>query len=227
MWIKLKTVKDIEKAGKLVHHSPGDWVDVGKQLALRWVHQGDAEIMTSDVLEFIDSDTSGIVLLDHEEAGKMALAEVAGHVGVVCGTYELRWPKTLLWNPELPMRLELLPIGYHLLDTWQVAAPMYDYEVLARDVGEKEDKARTADLLHTADQLRRNPACYLAVPLLDWRMVFVNRCSDTDYLMNCWDEERVDSTDPFHSFLRAVYRAKPTICTLPTTWSDRGRGPAE
>lgn len=216
VWVKLLTVKNIERAGKMTTHRPGDWVQVGKQLALRWRNQGDAELPDKDIAEFIDVDTSGIVIVDHEEAGRMALAEIAGRVGVTYGMAELRWPKTLLWNPELPLRLELLPIGYHLLDTWQVAVPMYDYEVLACDVGEKADRGRTKGIIHE-----------LRVPLYDWRMVFVRRCSDTEYLLNCWDEERIDSTDPFHSFLRAVYRAKPLICTLPTTWSDRGREPEE
>ena len=44
MWIKLLTVKQIEIAGDTKTYYPGDWVEIGKQLAMLFVAEGTATI---------------------------------------------------------------------------------------------------------------------------------------------------------------------------------------
>jgi len=217
VWVQLKTVKNLEVGGKMRTYRPGDWVDVGKQLGLRWISQGDAWIPKLDVAEFMDTTDTGIFCVPaegvSENAAEAALSAYAQQLSVVVGGAGhdvLRWPKTMLWDGQVSLRPELLPIGFHLLDTWQVACPLCSYEALAGDVGTDEDKARTQALIHD-----------LRVPLYHPGLVFVQRCTETQYLIDVWQEERVESGDRFHSFLRALYRAKPLILALPVSWLDR------
>lgn len=50
MWIQLTAIKHIEVLGKLTTYHPGDWVEVGKQLALKWIRSGDAASPKSPIL---------------------------------------------------------------------------------------------------------------------------------------------------------------------------------
>ena len=209
-WVKILTSKNIEKQGQMRTYKPGDWVNVGKQLALRWVANNEAFIPETDISGFIDHVNTGILVTGSEKAGKLTLAPFANKLSVTFSEdVELRWPKTMIWNPSVVLRSELVPVGFHLLDTWQVACPIWDYEKLACDIGKKEDKDRTEKLIHD-----------LRVPLYNVNLIYIKRCGDTQYLLDCWQEERLDSTDQYHSFLRAVYRAKPLILALPTTWTN-------
>jgi hypothetical protein len=211
MWVQLKTVKNIEVQGKMRTYAPGDWVEVGKQLALRWVANGDAWVPEVSIADFMDITTTGIVVTGDEEVGRRLLEPFRRRVGIAYTYPELRWPKTLLWDPAVALRTELLPIGFHLLDAWQVACPLLSYDTLAQEVGNEEDQERTRALIHD-----------LRVPVYDVRLVFVRRCGDTRLLMEYWGEERAGSVGTFHPFLRAMYRARPLVLALPVTWVDRG-----
>jgi len=210
-WVQLITVKNIDVAGKQVHYKPGDWVDVGKHLALRWAAQGEAKLPEADLSQFIDSDSTGVLLTGNEDVGRLMLKPFKNKLGVShSGLPKLPWPKTLIYNPNVQLRTEMVPVGFAMLDVWQVACPMYDYETLACHIGETADQQRTLDLIHDT-----------RIPLLNPGMVFIKRCADTEFLIDCWVEESVDSTNALHAFTRAVYRAKPLILTLPATWTNR------
>lgn len=218
MWVQLKSIKHIEVAGQMRTYRPGDWVDVGKQTALQWLALGDAWTPELDVAEFMDTGDAGILCVGAEGEGgpaaQTAVSAYSQHLGTAVGALGdglLRWSKTLIWDGLVPIRVELLPVGFGLLDTWQVACPLVSYETLACDLGEDGDKARTRAVVHD-----------LRVPLYHPGMVFVKRCQDTEYLVDAWREERVGSGGRFHSFLRAVYRARPLILALPMSWLDRG-----
>lgn len=211
MYVKLLTAKNIEKQGKMRSYKPGDWVPVGKQLALRWVANNEAWIPESDITSFIDNINTGILCIGNESVGRQLLYTFKDRLSASFSDHaSLKWPKTMIWDPEVPLRNELVPIGFHLLDTWQIVCPVFSYDQLACDIGENDDKKRTKDLIHD-----------LRVPLYDSRLMFIKRCSDTQYLLDCWQEEQIDSNNQYHSFLRAIYRAKPLILPLPLTWTHK------
>lgn len=208
MWVQLKSCKNIEKQGKPTHCEPGDWVDVGKQLALRWIATGEAWVPEMRVDAFMNTKDAGVVIVQHCSVGKTVLGDFKTQLSVKCGQPRLLWTKTLFWNPQQRLQTSCLPIGYHLLETWQVVCPLLPYERLANTEGGPEEQARTKAVIHD-----------LRVPLYNPDLLFVKRCDDTEYLMNCWDEERVDSGNQYLSLLRAIYRAKPLILALPCTWT--------
>jgi len=207
VWVQLKSCQNIERRGRQVHYQPGDWVDVGKQLALRWIAQGAAWVPEICVSAFINTRDTGVVITAHHKVGATALGDFKDQLNVEFGEPRLLWTNNLFWNPQQPLRPELIPIGFHLLQTWQVACPLLPYEKLANTVGNREDQERTKELIHD-----------LRVPLYSPHLIFAKRCDDVQYMMDCWDEERVDSGCAELSLLRAIYRAKPLVLALPATW---------
>lgn len=129
--------------------------------------------------------------------------------GVSRGDARAIAPKTLLWNPEVPLRLELLPAGFRFLDHWHVAAPLYDYNTLAFQHGTLEERTRTMALIGD-----------LRVPLYETRALFLRQCPEVDALLEAWAYEREDGTDERLAFHRALWRVKPLILPLPITWIE-------
>jgi len=103
-------------------------------------------------------------------------------------------------------------ICFKLLQRWQVAIPLWNYETLAAQVGTEEERERTKAVIRD-----------LRVPLRDTRLVFMRRCAQTRELTNVWREELTNSTDERLAFLRALYRIKPVICDLPASWTGNVR----
>ena len=122
----------------------------------------------------------------------------------------LEYPRTLLWNPAVSLRLDLVPIGFHRLTTgWQIAAPLFSYGTLARDIGGDDDRTHTEEVIRD-----------LRVPVYETGLLYIRRCSDTERLMAAWRDERNDGGDTRLAFMRALYHVKPTINALPTTWTQ-------
>ena len=207
--MQLKRPKYFPIQGKVRAFYPGDWVQVGKQVALRWIAEGSAWIPSSNASDMFLAD-AGVFILGDEKAGKIALEAYDGEVDVVSGgTPGVPWQRTLIWNPTCPLRTELLPIGFYLLETWQLAVPLCDYGILARDVGTEDDRERTASVVRD-----------LRVPLYDTRLIFARKCDDVEGLLTEWTGkmDRIDS-DARLAFLRALYKAKPFILALPISWT--------
>ena len=183
-------------------------IDVGKQTALHWISSGVAWIPEGKAADLLNKDC-GIFALGDLVVDQM-LGDYAGKVAVERGAWPtLPWAKTMVWNPRLRLRKELVPIGFHLLDTWQVAIPIDDYDVLASQVGSDEDRVRT---MATIRDLR--------VPMYTPDLLFVKRCGDTERLLEQWryQTESFEGGDPRLALLRALYVVKPLVLALPTTW---------
>lgn len=129
--------------------------------------------------------------------------------GVSRGEARVFAPHTLLWNPEVPLRLELLSAGFRFLDHWHVAAPLYDYNTLAFQHGTLEERKRTMAVIGD-----------LRVPLYETRALFVRQCPEVDALLDAWTHERKDDADERLAFHRALWRVKPLILPLPITWIE-------
>ena len=225
MWVQLKSIKRIEVQGKLRTYKQGDWVDVGKQTALLWISEGSAWIPEGAAVDLMGADC-GVFLFGEYTPEQMSgvLGDYAGKVEAQCGLWPddpstgsgqgLPWSKTLLYNPLLRMRKELTPVGFHLLDTWQVVAPLWYYDKLAADQGTDEDRELTAAVCHD-----------LRVPLYSPDLVFVRRCGDTERFVADWGaDDRKNGGDRRFSLLRALYRCKPLVLAVPTTWIGKDRG---
>jgi hypothetical protein len=209
VWVQLRRIKYFPVQGKMKAFHPGDWAQVGKQVAMRWIAEGAAWVPSGDPTGTLVSG-AGIFILGDEKAGKAALKAYDGKIGVVAGgTPSAPWQRTLIWDPACPLRLELLPIGWHLLDTWQLAVPLCDYDTLARDVGTEDDRKQTEAAVRD-----------LRVPLYDTRLIFARQCDEVEELLAEWtgQMDRADS-DPRLAFLRALYKVKPFVLALPVLWT--------
>lgn len=218
MWVQLRAIKRIEVSGVLQHFRPGDWVEVGKQTALRWIAAEEAWIPTFDPADFVIPGKVGILCVGDGDGGPQAdasatqLGAYSPTIGVTTGTLETPhpWSKTLLWDGRTPIRPELLVVGFGLLDTWQMAAPLVSYDLLAANIGSDEDRQRTLAVIHD-----------LRVPVYNPGFVFVSDTQDTESLMRVWCEEQASGGHSYLAFLRAIYRAHPLILPLPASWVDR------
>ncbi|NIP86986.1 MAG: hypothetical protein GTO03_16040, partial [Planctomycetales bacterium] len=108
---------------------PGEWVKVGKQQALSWLATGQADRPDMPDLEALPG--CGVVLIDGAPQCKLSGLEL-----VEADSPILEFARTLLWS-GVNFRGDLLATGFGLLDTWELAAPLYSYETLARDVGDR------------------------------------------------------------------------------------------
>ncbi len=202
IWVQLLCLKQLDIDGSRRAYHPGDWVDLGKQTALRMIQNGEARAIEPVKLDI--ARDCGIVLTREEPLVMRNIRQVAADASVSVGAPSLAYERTLVLDPKAPLRMDLLGVGFGLLERWQVAAPLWSYDELAADVGEKEDRQRTEALLHD-----------LRVPLYDTRIVYLRRCPETAEVLRLWRE---DSGDDRHRFLRAIYQVKPLVLALPATW---------
>lgn len=221
MYIQLKAVRYIRRAGVQITYRPGDWLeigtDVGKQTAILWVAEGAAHmpqlpggegLKALSVAAGEGADWGVVVRGGNFKDARKRLPTT--RLQVVAGDKELPFASTLLWSPPAPLRAELLPIGFLRLERgWQLAVPLLSYERLANTVGTPEDRALTQKVVPD-----------LRVLLYDTRLIFARRCADIERLMRVWASEPGDER---LAFLRALFAIKPIICALPQRWvGDRG-----
>jgi len=208
MWIQLLAMKRIDVRGKMQAFHPGQWVNVGKHDALRWIANNEAIAPTKEKVALTRG--CGIVAEGDplDETMQTAIGPVqAEHIKAMIGEPQLAYDKTLIWHPSLNLNSGLIPVGFHLLDTWEVAVPIYDYDELANNVGDEADRERTAAVVHEMRCL-----------LYDPRLVFVRKCPNGQALVDAWMAEREQGDDDKLAFLRALYAVKPFIVALPITW---------
>jgi hypothetical protein len=213
MWVQLRAQKQIAVAGKSRVFYPGDWVDIGRQTAMQWIATGEAYVPRYSGTEIVGRD-SGIVVRYGAPAARPQVERLLELVGFVEGPPAIHFERNLLWDPGLNLREGLVPIGFNLLQTWEVAVPLWSYKELACQVGSDEERARTLRVVRD-----------LRVPLYDTRMVFVRRCPAGLDLLTAWREEWTQGADEKQAFLRGLYRVKPLILALPITWTQ-GQGAA-
>jgi hypothetical protein len=199
MWVKLRTVKQIEVQGKPRTYYPGDWVEVGKHDGLLWIANGDAETVERELSDMMVE--SGVVIRNAPAPAPLGMSAIVGEP-------QLPYHLTVIWDSALRLRKELIPTGLHLLGKWEVAVPLWDYDALALTAGDAADRERTVAVIRD-----------LRVPMYDTRLMFVRRCPNGRALIDRFNEER-QGGDERLAFLRALYAVKPLICALPTTWRE-------
>jgi hypothetical protein len=220
LYIRVKQGKSImvEVNGRMTRFVGGDWVSVGKQDALRMVADGRAEIPQAQpaaqiVLEGL-SDCGIAVWNAEAQVDKRWLKPLAAFSISYGVQFSLPYSRTLIWDGLCPLRPELVPVGfYRLTQGWQLAVPLVQYKTLAQNIGTDEEQARTQAVIKD-----------LRVPVYDTRLMYVQRCSQTEHLFNVWQQEFEPCDDLRLAFLRAAFQCIPVINTLPATWTQpRGR----
>jgi hypothetical protein len=218
MWIQLLTVKQIEEAGVRKTYYPGDWVDIGKQTARQWIASKEARTLESDIaLAATDLPAAvediGIVVTGDSEKSRQMLAGVDGKIPIQYGRAEALYPRTMIWDPEVNLRAELVPVGLQLLKTWEIAIPQWEYSTLANGIGTPEEQAATEKAIRD-----------LRVPVYDTRLIFVRQCENVKRLLDTWLNDKETGFDSRLAFLKALYQVKPFILALPCTWINPNYG---
>jgi hypothetical protein len=181
----------------------GDWVDIGKQQALRLISLGDARSVVPIAPDF--TPHAGIIITNNEKQGRDHLTKSMLKMPVTAGPPQIKYDCTVIWDAAVPLRVDLLKPGIDFLDKWEIAVPLLSYTTLARDIGTPEERSE-------AELIIRD----LRVPLYDTRLMFVRRCEATELLFELW---QADTGNTSLAFLKALYQVKPLILALPVTWS--------
>lgn len=211
-WAKCITIIRVAgEDGNLKTYYPGDFVPLRNQALRYYLSTGQVELSKHiDYENALALDGCGMVV---PQSGLVAAKRYIGagalrDVEIHQGRMALPFPRSMLWDGVSRIRLDLVPVGFHRLNVgWQVVAPIYSYEKLARDLGDDTDRKTTRDVIRD-----------LRVPMYDTRLVFIRRCGDTEHLVNVWRKEAAMGGDDRLAFLRALYIVKPTICALPPSW---------
>jgi len=159
-----------------------------------------------------------LVLGKLEHAGKGS-AERIGLQFVRGAAPAIPFDKTLIVSDGVRVPWDLVPAGMHFLERWDAAVPLWRYGVLAADVGTKDEQKRTAAVVRD-----------LRVLLHSVELLFVRDSEGGRALIAAYVEElAADGAPPPQpspdgggsrrlAFLRAMYRTKPRVCVLPTSW---------
>ena len=206
MWVQLRTAKSIRQKGQMHHYQPGDWVSIGKQAARRWIAAGEAMIPTRKIAELLPGD-AGVVVTNRNPTALQKVAQFSDVLKVKVGDPELHWGKTFIWDAVTPVNLDLIPQGFHLLETWQMAVPLMDYDKLALHLGSERDRERTKAVVHD-----------LRIPAYACGCMWIRRCPATEELMSLWKAEPGNQE---LAFLRALYKTQPLVLALPVLWAGK------
>ncbi len=204
MWIQLLSRKSIVIKGKMTHLVPGDWVDVGKYDAKRWIAAGEAMIPQTQTKKLL-SGSAGIVVVGGDGQKLAGLTHTG--IEVRAGAARLPWLRTLIMHPEITLQENMILTGLGLLETWQVVVPLKPYNLLAQNIAADEEREKTLAVIHD-----------LRVPVYDHRCVFMRRCPESEELLTQWQAEGGGTL----AFLRALYTVKPLVLALPYLWTHKG-----
>lgn len=216
MWIQLKSKQYIEKQGTQKTYHVGDWVDVGKFLALKLIESGQAHIPNQEINgEYLDY-TAGIAVLGNklEENTRKQIETTVNKLSFAfIDKPELPFSETMIYDSSFTkIRPELIGIGFYWLQNFEVIAPIFDYEQLAIHIGSDNDRRLTKEVV---EEMR--------IPVYDDKLLFVRRSEKTKALIKSYNDFRKEIKEPKLALLCAIYEHKPLLLPMPTTWMNRDR----
>jgi hypothetical protein len=201
VWVQLRKSMYLTENGRNRPFQPGDWVQIGKQLARAWIADGTAvSPFPADLAVEEPAGTCGIMMFGAAERPDVGVPVEDD------GRWELRWEKTCFWDVRAPVNPAMYAIGFHLVGRWEAAIPLWDYTQLAESEPDSGDVDKTRAVIRD-----------LRVPMYDHRLMFMRRCEATRRLLEAWEQEGPGRL----AFLRALYRVKPLILALPVTWTGQ------
>ena len=200
VWVQAVTIYNLHEQGKLVTKYPGDWFELGKHDARNAQAVGDIVIHNPVYRNALVPPESGVLLLrEHHFSYDNLPVEV--------GLRSVPYSKTMIWNPDFKLDSALIPVGLTLLEKWEIAIPVSDYNLLAKDIGTAKERKATGAVLHD-----------LRVPVYDTRLIFARKCQAIEKLFKMWDNEEGDER---LAFLRCLYAVKPYVLALPSIWQRK------
>lgn len=211
-----------DATGTLKTYHPGDWVPVSKQRAIELLETGQAELpQEAQVQRALTEDLSdcGIYLRDGSiQDAQDALNGLQVDVTEWSGALRLPYPRTLIWHPLQPLQRKQIALGFARIEdtgryaSWEVAAMLRANERLALQVGDQAEQRRTREAIGD-----------LRIPVYESSAVWVRKTPDTEDLIAAWETERQDSECDELALLRALYRHRVLLCSLPAGWLGRWR----
>lgn len=195
IWVRALTTVFVEKNGLMNMYPRGSWVQVGKHQARQMQASGQCDIPSVKARSELVALECGIVTQGNYSYDSIRVIE---------GRWELPFERTFLYDREVSFNSQLIPIGFSLLDKWELAVPIKNYDVLARDIGTEEDRQKTLEI--TGD---------LRIPVYETGIMFIRKTTDTEKLIELLKKEEGDIR---LAFIRALYQVKPYILALPTVW---------
>ena len=145
--------------------------------------------------------TNGIVF--RGEVNKFKLKSIKT---VQSNSFDVPFDKTLFVD-GVKIPVDLLPAGWHFLNKWDIAVPLWRYGTIAADIGSDKDKRATQAVVRD-----------LRVLLHSYELLFVRKNDTGEQFMTQWAQEIENGDDKRLAFLRALYIVKPRCCVLPTSW---------
>jgi hypothetical protein len=216
MQIKLLATQYISVGGKLKPHYAGDWVDVSRQTAQRWLAEGSATIPGLDNAQAIAGDLDDCCLLVR---GRLAIAKA------ITSSYwkldakvwdgELTKKRNLIWNPsQVTLSPEQAIVGLSRIektrpeyDAWEVAAMLMSKDAMALHYGPENERQQTKKAVGD-----------LRIPVYNTAALWVRNTSAVKRLLNEWWAAVEAGADERHAFLRVLKKVPVLICTLPAGW---------
>lgn len=211
-----------DETGSLKTYHPGDWVAVSKQRAIELLASGQAELPDeAQVQRALSEDLSDCGIYLREGTVRDARASLDGldvDVTECSGPLRLPYERTLLWHPRQPLERKQIALGFHRIEdtgryaSWEMAAMLRSNELLASSVGNQAEQRKTREVIGD-----------LRVPVYESSAVWVRKTGDTEAMIAAWDAELQESESGELAFLRALYRHRVLLCSLPAGWLGRWR----
>lgn len=206
MQVQLKTAYQLEVHGTAKHLKPGDWVEVGKQEALRLLANNQAHIPTFERKKMIP-DGSGIAI--PTTGGNPPANVLDVPVQMVDPWPQLPFDKNVVWQQTVGMPEHLMLSGLYTLESWEIAVPLMDYDILANHSQFADEHEYTKGLIRDLRVPNYNPVLF-----------FARNTDSIRTLLAIWNEQRAYGEGL--AFLRALYLVKPLVLALPYTWGVKG-----
>jgi len=206
VWVKAKTIINTEEFGKPKRYFPGQWLQLGKHDARKYLSMTppQIEILKPAVLQSVQDLSDCAIFFKGEIVAHRINMLVALFPGTPVQQWEGTYPscgRFLLWNTAANLDTSHILTGFKLLEKWQLAVPLFDYDVLAERIGTTQEQAETKAIIHD-----------LRVPVYDSRVLFVRQCEETRKLFEMWQEGSQ------LKFLQALYQTRPVVNALPPSW---------
>lgn len=136
--------------------------------------------------------------------GTLVTSEMHGCSVVHADDWEIRGNATLFLAANVKFAPGVVKHGFQLLEKWDMAVPLWKFEITAEAVGSPDERERT--LAITGD---------LRIPVYATDAVFVRNNETGREFISTW---RAECGDEQLAFLRALFLVKPIFCALPATW---------
>lgn len=206
VWVKLKVSKVVQSK----HYHPGDWLEIGGDLARKWIAAEHAESL--DFNAIFSARNSGVLYTGNKKP-TLPFKQIATEQG----QYEPRFDKTMLMNasysiadrdaPDLIRNAGRFAIFFDLLEKWDVVLILSSFEVNASKIAPDEH------------EITRALCSDLRVPYYQRCIIGVRDSANGRLYCEALAEEQ--ERGRVLAPLRALWRVVPLAYYLPPLWGKK------